>query len=698
MTKQDELDYIESLGVQPVDAAESITPTQQTKRQSEVQNELEYINLIDAQESYSQPKQPVAEPKPETDFSIQKLIQRPTMAVLGAVDAAASVASDVPAMISSGWAGIMSLPVLGGEQAGQMARDTREAMTYEPKMEIGKHFLGKVGETAEMVGGQAARMAEASGILKPLGIDDPRSISLGSIESAIGDPGFSAAKSLGAPDELAATIGAIGKTIPTAILEYFGLRGITKLRGKKGITGVPDSVQKSLDERGIKFDDLPDKRVAEVQTEVNKVLKENKARIDQFKEMDLDPTKAQATRNASDFQLQQELAKTDTPVRRQLEAQEATLAGKFDERVKGTQGQPVTSGSPVADTIIIRSTQLDEEIGGLYNLARDQAKGAKNIKLDGLGAMLRTRAKSDSATNGLINSVVGEMEAQGILDGFKVIGKVDVDTAERIRQFINSHFDSTTPLGRSMMRDMKNALDEDVFRNAGGDIFADARKAKAAYEKGLSRAKVSKFDQRKTNVVRDILENKLDINDLAEKVTQSKSYRAEDLQQLKSYLQQDASGKQSWNDLRAEILQTIKEKAFIGPEDATGIGTMSRPALDRIVGRIGESRMNILFDAAERKFLSRMEDLARLREPVRGTALGRGPTAQAVSALERIITTHPLISEVFKGLTESLTRGQRAKTALRLPPTEATVRSTLRGVPSAAAVAAPVLINQYQEE
>ena len=619
------------------------------------------------------PEQPqIEQPPQQTPF----LDKPPPLQVEGATEAALSLGTSFVAEPLAGLAGIAG-SLLPGEpgQGAEFVEKTREALTFQPRSEAGQQLLGGAGELLS----KDIPFTETS---IPEGFQ--------TIEKTLGDAAFG----LSEDPQIASALAAAATTAPTAALEALGIVGLNKIRGPRKITGIPDSVDQSLKTRGIDVEKLPDADIKQIKKEVGEVLKANKERITQLEQAGLQPTRAQVTRSADDFQRQQELTKTDTPVRQALEEQEGLLANQFDESVAGTGGEAVTSGSSVSDVIINRSTKLDNEISQLYKEARDLAPGEKNVKPDKLGALLKSRAKSDSATNGLISSVVGEMETQGILDGFKVVGKVDVDTAENLRKFINTHFNSTTDFGRGILRDMKEALDEDVFKNAGKDVFGKARKAKSDFEKSLNRAKVSKFDSRNKNLVRDILENKIDPDDLAQKITQSKSFRSEDLKQVKDFLTQDPPGRNAFNDLRAEVMQSIKEKAFIGPEDAAGNKALSRNALEKVLSTVGESRLKVLFNEAERKFLDTMVNVSKIREPVRGTALGQGPSAQAIKALERNIVRNPLISEIFKGLTETITEGRRSKAALTLPPTTANVRTTLRTVPSAIGTAAPVLITR----
>jgi hypothetical protein len=257
------------------------------------------------------------------------------------------------------------------------------------------------------------------------------------------------------------------------------------------------------------------------------------------------------------------------------------------------------------------------------------------------------------------------LQAKGILDqDMKVVGRVGVDTAEDVRKLTNELFDPQNGFGNSKLRELKEALDDDVFLSAGEDVFKQARKAKADFEKGLTRAKISKFDSRKANLVRDILENKIDPDTFTKDVIFSKKWRAEDLQQLKQYSGTDSGGKQAFDDLRANTMQEIKERAFFGPADADGFTALSRDKLEKAIKSIGQGKLNVLFTSQERKFLDDMTKVAKLREPVRGTALGQGPSAQAVNKLRAEIRKGSIIANLL----DSITFDSKGKAVLKAAP------------------------------
>ena len=212
---------------------------------------------------------------------------------------------------------------------------------------------------------------------------------------------------------------------------------------------------------------------------------------------------------------------------------------------------------------------------------------------------------------------------------------------------MNSFHNSTTDFGRQKLRDFKAALDDDVLSAAGSDFFKQGRSAKASFEKKLSNARVSKFDSRKANLVRDVLENKINPDTFVNDVVNSKKWRASDLKELKQFSTDGGADLAPWNDLRAETLDSIKTAAFKGAEDAAGNKALSRDGLQRALNKIGTDKLKVLFEPEELKFLRDIMNVSKLREPVRGTALGKGPSAQAIKSLEDRVRNIPLIGSII---------------------------------------------------
>ena len=556
----------------------------------------------------------------------------------------------------AGIAGAVGGMMPGGEspseKGARFVEGTRAAVGGGPATSPGGAFIeegvGKVGE----VGVKAVRapVAGIAGLAQGVASDEPfAEAAAGTInrvmDEGIGPTAGSALAEAGAPP----AVSAFFETLPTGIATVLGVRGVTKVSPQ--VTGLTDDLTRNLKVRNIDPTDASPENLTRISQVLDEVEQAQTARVQTLRDVGIDkPTKAQVTRTADDFQLQQETAKRSGAVRDRLEAQEGQLAQTFDRAVEGTQGRPVTSGSTVIDEVVGRSTKLDNEISNLYKKARAEATG--EVDVSGFAKKVIDNLDSDGAAGGLFNAVRGELKRRGVIDeGGNIIGKVDVATAEEIRKFVNAQFDARNRnFANTQIRELKDALDNDVFKAAGRDIFLEARKAKIDFEEGLSNAKISKFDKNNRSLVRDILENKIDPDALVERISSTKSYRAKDLEQLRDYLQQTEKGTAAFDDLRAQVLQNIRDKAFVGPVDANGVQALSRAALEKQLNRIGKERLAVLFTVEERALLNKILAASRIREPVRGTALGRGPSAQAIEAVNKSITDLPFIGRLFEGL------------------------------------------------
>ena len=238
---------------------------------------------------------------------------------------------------------------------------------------------------------------------------------------------------------------------------------------------------------------------------------------------------------------------------------------------------------------------------------------------------------------------------------------ITVKQAEKVRQYINQLLPNLNTQGKVIARRFKNAIDDDVTRSAGEDFFAQARKAKTDFHQGMSKKARNKFDKNDKSIISDILENKIKPDDVFNKAVLSNSVKADDLLELKNYLLagsegQIKAGANAWSTLRKDTLNWIKDASFIGPMDAQGIQALSRDKLEKALDRIGRNKLQALFTTEELKFLDDILKVARLREPVRGTATGTGPSGQAIKALEERVSRFsiPLFSDFLQGVKQNI--------------------------------------------
>ena len=434
--------------------------------------------------------------------------------------------------------------------------------------------------------------------------------------------------------------------------------------------------QKVLDDNGLDVGDVesiareyPDAFVDDIEG--------NARRQAAFEKLGITPTEAQRTRSATLFREQQDLVREgDTAVRAAIEAQDDALS-----RAVQSTSEAARAGAGTADNIIDvvtdRSLRLDDEISSAYRAAREASPDVRNVRFDNAAQRLRSLAPRNERSQGTVNAIFQEMQARGLVDkNFKPIGRISVQQAEDLRQFANTLVPGANPQAREIIRQFKDALDEDVIRVAGEDVFANARAAKRSFEESFRKAKVSKFDQNQVSLVRDILENRIAPEELFEKAVRAKSrYKASDLQSLRDYLFSGTEGDveaglRAWNNLRGDALIHIKDTAFIGPVTQTGNQSLSRAGLDRAFKSIGDAKLKVLFSDNEIKFLRDLAAVASLKEPPPGTFTGSGPSGPAIRQLEnslnRLYGKIPLIGDFITGTVDSIKTKAARERVLKL--------------------------------
>lgn len=451
-------------------------------------------------------------------------------------------------------------------------------------------------------------------------------------------------------------------------------------------------LEDALDSLDMTFDDLvqnAEKQVNSLPIDAKQKAKEallNEAGIN-------NPTKAQLTGDATDFQVQQELAKKSGPVRAALESQDAALMGRFTGSVENvgatSKSQPY---NPVINYIEDKSLALDSAISNAYKSARELTSNEKAVRPDNLIKALRSMAGDETASGGVYSAVKGFLKEKGLQVG-KGKGRIDVNTAESLRQSINSLYDSVTPYGKGKLRELKSAIDEDVFNFAGEDAFKEARKMKTEFEKSLTRTKNNKFDRRNKEFLRDILENKYSPDTFFNDAIIAKSTRSSDLNQIKQYFLEDGSpgAVEAWNSVRADSLEWIRDNAF---NEVGGKFIMTRAKLDKALDRIGKDKLQVLFSPEERQFFDLMKRVSRIREPASGTQQGLGPSAQGIAKLYQKMTDNSAFYDVFKSLQVSKTE----KGALTLNPTIMPLTEDLRNAAVAGAVSIYAPPEQTEEQ
>ena len=138
-----------------------------------------------------------------------------------------------------------------------------------------------------------------------------------------------------------------------------------------------------------------------------------------------------------------------------------------------TIGTPEAAGQTIRAPLQGLSDHFDNQVKQIYSAADAKAAGAPVVKLDGLGDMLNTNSvfagKAENST--LRRGIRAYMKEQNISqDGS--MQTIDVKTAEGLRQYMNSQW---SPQNSGLIGKIKQSLDYDVTKSAGGDIYDQAR-------------------------------------------------------------------------------------------------------------------------------------------------------------------------------------------------------------------------------
>lgn len=368
-------------------------------------------------------------------------------------------------------------------------------------------------------------------------------------------------------------------------------------------------------------------------------------RYNLFKRLKLTPTKAQITRTTDDFVKQQDLAKETGPVTTALEQQQIRIGEAFETVEAKTGGVVSSELAPIQTAVIAKATKLDNEIGKLYREADEVLEGSAGVNISGFLEKLHTFKPLNKRSVGTYEALRGQVKQDLGIDIPK--GKAAPDgpvmvtpqQAEIVRQYANQLFDGANGTARIIIRDVKEALDDDVTRALGRDAYKRGRDAYREFKRGLDADQLSKFSKNQKSLIRDLLEEKISSENVFNRVVAGKGYTSSDLRALKNYIVGrgkfiSTEGAKAWSDLRAETINYIRNEAFKGPLGELGGQKMTRAGLESVLKRIGMDKLKVIFNKDELSFIKDIMNVSKIIEPIGGTALGSGPTGRAVKQLE----------------------------------------------------------------
>lgn len=436
----------------------------------------------------------------------------------------------------------------------------------------------------------------------------------------------------------------------------------------------------ALEKNGLSFDEFNQEAVELLRRQEPGADPEQAARLAQFEQMgytgEAAPTQAHLRRTATGFQQQQEAIKKSGLVRDRIENINQRSEQIFDDAVKEIDPnyQKFSLESPegeytsdIHSHIVGRSRALNNKVRELYKVAEEASGGAEVIEPNNFLKYLEDIGPEDRLLGGLPSAVRNAAKLRGIIDADgNLIRKISATDAEKLVQEVNNKVNQADPRQRIAGRKLKDMIDDDVFSTIDDNLYKKAREFKAQYHKELESVKASEFSKRKTSLVKNILEDKITQDELFEKGVLAKGTKAQDIKDLKRYLNlggkaEKEAGQQAWNKLRAETMQWIKDNSFKGAAGEKETPFITRHKFDQALKKIGVNKLKQIFEPEEIAGLSRMRKVLEMMEPVPGTQQGLGPSAQSVKvgfeSLKRIAKKVPIFGEMTDDLTFDATKG-----------------------------------------
>lgn len=260
---------------------------------------------------------------------------------------------------------------------------------------------------------------------------------------------------------------AAAEAATTKPLELVPDTGRARAESPSRAEAIQDEVPKFLDE-------APESATSVDQVQRAKVLQR----------VGVDTTRKSAiSGNAKDAATENQIAKLDGPagnhMRSVLDNERAALVKYSDDFVSETGGTAGTDGSALygrGSTIIAPLDALkdlfDRGISGLYKEADKRAQGAPT-KLDSFSQVLSDDSlMTNSDRVHLRDSMGAYLKKLGISD----TQEITVAQAETIRKRLNENW---SPQNSKYTGALKDALDDDVMKAAGEDIYQEARALRA---------------------------------------------------------------------------------------------------------------------------------------------------------------------------------------------------------------------------
>jgi len=277
-------------------------------------------------------------------------------------------------------------------------------------------------------------------------------------------------------------------------------------------------------------------------------------------------TAGQRTRNFADLQFEKETAKlgdVGAPLRERVSNQTANLIQQFDAMVDRTEPLLVDArdiGKAVSQAVVNKAEVQRRKVADAYTKAREDGSMLEPVTLDDLATAAADVQRFEGVAAN-VSPIRKEALRLGVLtedaDGNLLAQAKPIDDTELLRQFVNQATDWTDKRQALMAGKINTAIDKGT-EGKGGESYKVARKLRENFSNefqnvGLTAKLLStKRGTNERTIAFDDVFDKIIINAPLEEMNKIR----------KTLLTAGPDGKQAWNELKANTIRFIINKAL----------------------------------------------------------------------------------------------------------------------------------------
>jgi hypothetical protein len=346
----------------------------------------------------------------------------------------------------------------------------------------------------------------------------------------------------------------------------------------------------------------------------------------------------QASREFADQQKMRELAKNNElggPIRDELDAQAAELRTRFESFVEGTGSEqwqnPYAQGSVVANALETLAKRERTRFKALYKRAENAGELRDPVDYQ---PVLDFIAQQPPTTLDSAAPVLKSVREQLVLNDPNGTGKITLGQMEDIRQLINR--DTTPGTPNAYYGGLAKQTIDDVTLDAGGDVYKQARAARAKY--------AAEFEN--VSLINDLIgmkpggvDRRVALERVVEHITRQQTSQ-DSLKHFKGLLERAGPrGERAMRELQGAVMENIKDAAYSGITRDQGGGVVISPAkLNTLLTQLDRrGKLDVIFDKPAAQMLRDVNLLVQdIATAPPGTLNTAGTSSAIINALDML--------------------------------------------------------------